>query len=70
MKKHLTFLCSLIVLAACGQNTNNGPITQPLGFEEYDPISTLKVAEHKVTRAKFPFIDVHNHQYIRFRFKG
>ena len=63
MKKHLTFLCSLIALAACGQNTNNGPITQPLGFEEYDPISTLKVAEHKVTRSKFPFIDVHNHQY-------
>lgn len=63
MKKHLTFLYSLIALAACGQNTNNGPINQPLGFEEYDPISTLKVAEHKVTRSKFPFIDVHNHQF-------
>lgn len=63
MKHHLTFLCSLIALAACGQNTNNGPITQPLGFEEYDPVSTLKVEEHKVTRSKFPFIDVHNHQF-------
>jgi len=38
-------------------------ITQPLGFEEYDPISTLKVEEHVLRRAKFPFIDVHNHQY-------
>ncbi len=38
-------------------------IVQPLGFEEYDPISTLKVPEHKLTRAKYPFIDVHNHQY-------
>ncbi|GAA4401196.1 hypothetical protein GCM10023187_15100 [Nibrella viscosa] len=35
----------------------------PLGFEEYDPVSTLKVPEHKLTRAKYPFIDVHNHQY-------
>lgn len=35
----------------------------PLGFEEYDPVSTLKVPEHKITRAKFPFIDVHNHQW-------
>ena len=38
-------------------------VTQPLGFEEYDPISTLKVEEHPLKRAKFPFIDVHNHQY-------
>lgn len=63
MKHHLTFLCSMIALAACGQTTNSGQIEQPLGFEEYDPVSTLKVAEHKVTRSKFPFIDVHNHQF-------
>ena len=31
-------------------------------IEEYEPKSTLVVPEHKVTRAKFPFIDVHNHQ--------
>lgn len=35
----------------------------PLGFEEYDPVSTLKVPEHKLQKAKFPFIDVHNHQF-------
>jgi predicted TIM-barrel fold metal-dependent hydrolase len=34
----------------------------PLGFEEYDPVSTLKVEENVLRRAKFPFIDVHNHQ--------
>ncbi len=39
------------------------PADMPLGFEEYDPVSTLKVPEHKLTRAKFPFIDVHNHQF-------
>jgi uncharacterized protein len=33
-----------------------------LTFEEYEPKSTLVVPEHPRTRAKFPFIDVHNHQ--------
>ncbi|WP_044199405.1 amidohydrolase family protein [Dyadobacter tibetensis] len=36
---------------------------EPLGFEEYDPVSTLIVEENPVTKAKYPFIDVHNHQY-------
>lgn len=31
--------------------------------EDYAPVSTLKVAEHHPTQAKFPFIDVHNHQF-------
>ena len=35
---------------------------QPLTFEEYEPKSTLVVPEHHPARAKFPFIDVHNHQ--------
>jgi predicted TIM-barrel fold metal-dependent hydrolase len=30
-------------------------------FEEYDPPSTLVVPAHRVTRAKFPFVDVHSH---------
>lgn len=34
---------------------------QTLTFEEYEPISTLIVPETAVTRAKFPFIDVHSH---------
>lgn len=34
-----------------------------MDFEEYDPPSSLKVEEHKLTRAKFPFIDIHNHFY-------
>ncbi len=41
------------------------PIPTPppaMSIEEYEPRSTLVVPEHKVTRAKFPFIDVHNHQ--------
>jgi len=31
-------------------------------FEDYDPPSTLVVEEHHLTHAKFPFIDIHNHQ--------
>jgi predicted TIM-barrel fold metal-dependent hydrolase len=34
-----------------------------MDIEEYEPVSTLKVQEHLLTRAKFPFIDVHNHQF-------
>lgn len=35
---------------------------QTMSIEEFEPKSTLRVPEHKLTRAKFPFIDVHNHQ--------
>lgn len=35
---------------------------QTMSIEEYDPKSTLVVPEHPVKRAKYPFIDVHNHQ--------
>ena len=34
-----------------------------MDIEEYSPRSTLIVPEHILTRAKFPFIDVHNHQW-------
>ena len=35
-----------------------------MDVEDYEPVSTLKVPQHPLTRAKFPFIDVHNHQWI------
>ncbi len=34
-----------------------------MDFEAYDPPSTLVVPEHPLTRAKFPFIDVHSHHW-------
>ncbi|MEB2773946.1 amidohydrolase family protein [Algoriphagus sp. D3-2-R+10] len=40
----------------------NAALAQDLSFEEYNPPSTLKVPEHPVTRAKFPFVDIHSHQ--------
>lgn len=36
---------------------------QQMDWESYDPPSTLVVPENPVTRAKFPFIDVHSHQW-------
>jgi predicted TIM-barrel fold metal-dependent hydrolase len=55
MKKTLPLFTFLFLLA--------GILTaQDMGFEEYNPPSTLKVPQNPVTRAKFPFIDIHSHQ--------
>jgi len=35
---------------------------QTMSIEEYEPKSTLHVPEHHPARAKYPLIDVHNHQ--------
>jgi predicted TIM-barrel fold metal-dependent hydrolase len=35
---------------------------QTMSIEEYEPRSTLVVPQHPVQRARYPFIDVHNHQ--------
>ncbi|MEN2284122.1 amidohydrolase family protein [Algoriphagus sp. SE2] len=35
-----------------------------MDVENYEPVSTLVVPEHRLTKAKFPFIDVHNHHWI------
>lgn len=34
-----------------------------MDWEKYDPPSTLVVPENPVTSARYPFIDVHNHQF-------
>jgi len=39
------------------------PTSQTPTIEEYNPKSTLVVAEHKIQRAKFPFIDIHSHHW-------
>jgi len=36
---------------------------QEMSFEDYNPKSTLIVPENPVKRAKFPFIDIHSHQW-------
>jgi predicted TIM-barrel fold metal-dependent hydrolase len=36
---------------------------ETMDFEKYEPVSTLVVPEHKPLKSKYPFIDVHNHQF-------
>ncbi len=50
-----TLLFAVVPLVALAQ-------TQTMSIEEYKPKSTLVVPQHPVTRAKYPFIDIHNHQ--------
>ncbi len=38
-------------------------VAQTIDFEKYNPPATLVVPKHPLQRAKFPFIDVHNHQW-------
>ena len=35
-----------------------------MDVEEYEPVSSLVVPQHPLTRARYPFIDVHNHQWL------
>ncbi|HVF81610.1 MAG TPA: amidohydrolase family protein [Flavisolibacter sp.] len=49
------FLFLMIHSVIYGQNT-------PINFETYNPVSTLVVPQQIVKNAKYPFIDVHNHQ--------
>lgn len=41
---------------------SNLSLAQEMSFEEYNPPSTLVVPENIVTKAKFPFVDIHSHQ--------
>ena len=54
-KKPLLFVFTLLLTVSV--------TAQDLSFEEYNPISTLVVPGDSIMHAKFPFIDVHGHQY-------
>ena len=57
MKIFLIITLVLVTISGISQNT------QKMDFEEYNPVSTLVVPVHKKAQSKFPFIDVHNHQF-------
>jgi len=46
-----------------GSSAPGDGLDPELEFWEYDPPSTLVVDEHPIDRARFPFIDIHNHQF-------
>lgn len=58
----LAFTLLLSLPAGAQESTPDDGFTPP-PFHEYDPPSTLNVPAHPTTRAKYPFIDVHNHQW-------
>jgi len=61
MKKiYISAAAFLSLFAACAQER---ALDMKMDFEDYDPPSTLVVPEHVLTRAKYPFVDVHNHQF-------
>jgi len=49
----------LLFLTACHEKQ----YAQEMGFEEYEPQSTLVVPGTEINKSKFPFIDVHSHHY-------
>jgi predicted TIM-barrel fold metal-dependent hydrolase len=54
----------LDAVAQTTQPTRPSPSRASIAFDDYDPRSMLKVPEHKPTRAKYPFISVHEHPRI------
>jgi uncharacterized protein len=55
MSRYFILISFLYTITASAQ--------QKIDFETYNPPSTLVVPKHPVAKAKFPFIDVHNHQF-------
>src|SRR5579859_6928480 len=56
------YLSLASLLLAFSVKAQDKPLEMKMDFEEYDPPSSLVVPEHHLTKAKFPFIDIHNHQ--------
>jgi predicted TIM-barrel fold metal-dependent hydrolase len=63
MKKTILAAALLFFPFIISLHAQEKPLADKMDFEEYDPPSTLVVPEHRITRAKFPFVDVHNHQF-------
>ncbi len=57
MKSLLVLILCILFLTSYGQDEPQ------MGFEEYNPRSTLVVPLRAVKKAKFPFVDIHSHQW-------
>ncbi len=59
MKKFLFIypFCLGAAFSSCAQSAGK------MDFEKYEPVSNLVVPQHVLAKSKFPFIDVHNHQW-------
>ncbi|RFS16733.1 amidohydrolase family protein [Emticicia sp. C21] len=64
MKKFALAATALLTVSQLyAQQVKIGDNAGVITFEEYEPKSTLVVPGKAITRAKFPFIDIHNHQW-------
>lgn len=63
MKKMNTLFAFILFALSLNAQDLKVDTSMRMDFEAYDPPSTLVVPEHPVTRAKFPFIDVHSHHW-------
>lgn len=52
----------MILLSAFTLIGTYSVFAQEMGFEEYNPTSTLVVPTNELKKAKFPFVDIHSHQ--------
>ncbi len=59
LKMKSFYLAAFLLFSQCSLAQND---KGKIDFETYNPPSSLVVPEHVKGRAKFPFIDVHNHQ--------
>ena len=57
----MLLMCTVTVFSQRGND--DGSDTLKMDFEDYDPPGTLVVEGEEVTRAKFPFVDVHSHHW-------
>ena len=56
-------ICGSLLLWPRVARTQQPAPAQSLTIEEYQPKSRLVVKEHRIERAKFPFIDIHSHHW-------
>src|SRR5205807_2073790 len=59
----LSLLLARTLGRLAAQDQSSKKYSQTPTIEEYQPKSTLVTKEHKIQRAKFPFIDIHSHHW-------
>ncbi|HEY5692203.1 MAG TPA: amidohydrolase family protein [Cyclobacteriaceae bacterium] len=62
MMNRAYFIVQLVFVATIAW-AQERPLDMKMDFEDYNPPSSLVVPEHHITKAKFPFVDIHNHQF-------
>lgn len=62
-RSYYLFVCGFTLMALTAFSQRREPLDISIDWESYDPPSTLVVPKNLKTRAKYPFVDIHNHQW-------